>query len=880
MAILVAFLLVMVSDTVVDIILNFTAVNFISNLDDVAFELAKSGHLGKDFKRKAESIEETKLPVCMNAGAGSECASYLMLVGTITMLLFSMMASTMDAQDSRDIWLTEIYRVEFRGESFKEFSGCYSLVDGPRKHKRHTYSTYDGSSPKNSSFTYCMDDRRWILYDGFDPDFDACNPGEKELAKSSKTDNFDIAGSFSEAWVSSDNTPFDLYFFEEGDDKELHCGSALGDGNCDPNFNKVGYNYDYGDCCAATCLQSNCGKGSLEKVFGSTNSSISGDGFPDCIDSEMVPITIRLNSILSSREPQFADYSSRFDGDESEWRSKQPIAPYFALDCNGRNILSVYIDESMVNNAETVFVEDGSDCTLTVRNTTSIGEPDPGIDDPIWFVEYTLIHGNKTDTIEILTKQSSEISAVNFKRIPNCYIKKLEEHVGIDYIYTGSAPSTKALDWILGDDSKASKCQDDLFIERYALAVMDFTSSGTATNINRQRTCMWPSIMCSQGTVTGIRMAETLQNVVASEIGLLKNLKSIVLASNELESIPSEIGFVGCLTHLDLSDNILTFIPTEIGFLTKLTQLNLYNNKLSSLPSEIESLTRLDHLDLSLNDLLDIPSEVGSMTNLAELDLHRAGFFSTLPTQMGKMTRLTKLDLSSNELSYIPTEIGYITSLVEINIHKNRLFSVPTEIGLIEGLVTLDLKDNKLSSIPTEIASMTSLTSLYLLDNELSFLPSEIGLMTSLVIIDSAFNMLTSIPTEISELANLSTLDLSHNELMRVPSEIGLMTGLSHLYLCCNNLTSLPSEIRSLETDGSTSIELYGNADLDDSSIPSESSADSNEEPDESSSIASETEESLTTTTATTTATTRSAGRVTATNTTTTSATVVSDLFL
>jgi hypothetical protein len=61
-AVSVVFLLVMKSDSTLDIILNFTAMHFLSDLDDAAFSLARSGVFGPNFREEAKRIAGTKLP--------------------------------------------------------------------------------------------------------------------------------------------------------------------------------------------------------------------------------------------------------------------------------------------------------------------------------------------------------------------------------------------------------------------------------------------------------------------------------------------------------------------------------------------------------------------------------------------------------------------------------------------------------------------------------------------------------------------------------------------------------------------------------------------------------------------------------------------------
>ncbi|VEU39904.1 unnamed protein product [Pseudo-nitzschia multistriata] len=65
LASLVVFVLVVTTPDVIDIILNFTAVNFISGFDDVAFELAQWGKYGPRLEKEANRIEELKAPPCI-----------------------------------------------------------------------------------------------------------------------------------------------------------------------------------------------------------------------------------------------------------------------------------------------------------------------------------------------------------------------------------------------------------------------------------------------------------------------------------------------------------------------------------------------------------------------------------------------------------------------------------------------------------------------------------------------------------------------------------------------------------------------------------------------------------------------------------------------
>lgn len=84
-------------------------------------------------------------------------------------------------------------------------------------------------------------------------------------------------------------------------------------------------------------------------------------------------------------------------------------------------------------------------------------------------------------------------------------------------------------------------------------------------------------------------------DIIPTEIGMLTNLKYLILSYDDINVIPTEIGLLTNLVTLDLSNNNIKIIPTEINQLTGLTSLNLSDNNISSLP-DIQLLTNLDHL--------------------------------------------------------------------------------------------------------------------------------------------------------------------------------------------------------------------------------------------------------------------------------------------
>ena len=532
LAICVALMLVISSSNVIDIILNFTAVNFISALDDVAFYLAKWGKYGPKLEEEAKHIEQLNLPRCMFRK--KKHVRHQWTVGLFTTILFLIIGLIVYAQENKDMWATQILRVEFQDETgLQKYSGCYGMdEDAIGRREGHMRKVYKGieENDGSASFGYCIKKRRWLL---FEDGNNACNAGDSELANSAKTDSFDISTSFDEAWYSVSGTPLDLYFIELSKELESQC-LLFDNGICDPIFNSIEYQFDGGDCCPATCTQSNCGIGALKNAFGTANTT--SDGFPQCVDPNMEAITIRLDSISSSRDPAILNISEFMEEDyfdfygKSYW-SEEPITPLLLLECDENIVLSIGIDESMTNNTETVMVNDGASCTLTVRNTTS---SNPSLyDEPIWHVNYTIFRGDNT-TFEILQVNSGEQKSSSFYRIPVCLFDRLSNYMDIAKIYDDSGHSTQTLKWMSEDNTENSNCQDDFFIERYALSVLNFAAPINPTDamwINTKRQCMWPAIECNGGSVAYLDLSLLeLSGTIATSIGFLPSLISLKLS--------------------------------------------------------------------------------------------------------------------------------------------------------------------------------------------------------------------------------------------------------------------------------------------------------------------------------------------------------------
>lgn len=728
LAVIVVWILVMTSGTPVDIILNFTAINFVSGIDDASFELAERGVFGQALQEETERIANTKLPKSVQR---TKIHVWYWVVMTCTgASLFAFLIYSLTQQASEYRWISETIRVEFTGaKAFDKYSGCFQIQPDAKRHfKRYSYTSF--ATDTNTTLGYCRDDRQWILYEGQNLAFDPCEANNEtvgtEIARSADTDSFDVSSVFDERWTSGSGAPLDLFFFESTDVDALACTKVLGDGFCDQVFNDPGYDFDQGDCCSATCTGSNCLRGGMTSVFGIEG--MESFGFPDCKDVDMVPITIRLNAVTNSRDAEEWPGEHCYDKyyiDKDSWKSTIPSPTYFDLDCDDKPVMTVNIDKSMEGESETVWVKDGAECRLLVRNsTTGIDEDSRCYADPIWYVNSTLFHGDKDDeSMEIISHNSEETETLNFKRLPNCFIEEIAGRIRFEVskVYIGTGPVQKAIDWLIEDGPQVATCGDDAFGTRFEMAYLYFATTPENEFIEREKHCTWKSIKCGvTGEIELIDLhASGLDGTfpLANNASAFPDLKRLELYNNTITSIETDIGRFTTLRELDMRNNIIEFLPTEIGQLEGLQRLFISENKIPIIPTEIGMLSNLKRLHTSKNSLGSLPTEIGKLTSLFQLESYGSDL-ALIPTEIGQLESLEELYLNDNELLSLPTEIGQLTNLKRIHLGSNQLSLLPTEIGKLTNLEEIKLESNLLASLPTEMGLLMNLEEIFFGANE------------------------------------------------------------------------------------------------------------------------------------------------------------------
>jgi len=340
-------LLIMQSGRVGEAVLSILAVEFISQLDNLAFELMRIGRYSATLQREANKIADDKLPEeyvksYNNASAYKPLIMLLVFVATFVPMAVE------HYNENINKYVVDKFRVEFEDNDLKIYDGCYSIEANHQTLTKEdiVYTPRSTSTPKGS-FRFCVNEDgtgSWVLYEGRDNL--ACKSNATPVARSSASHSFNIADTFEKNWFDVIWLPIDAAFFE--------ASCEVRNGICNPEFNKAKYGWDGGDCCANTCQNPECHSGIVTNAF---KGALTGmrEGFRNCQDPTMLKATITITSVETKW----------YQTDGGKWKSKLP--PLMTFKCeNQLDHFVVTVEEKMRNMSETVFFEDWSLCSLDV----------------------------------------------------------------------------------------------------------------------------------------------------------------------------------------------------------------------------------------------------------------------------------------------------------------------------------------------------------------------------------------------------------------------------------------------------------------------------------------------------------------------------------
>ena len=156
-SILAVFLLVMTSSEVNEIILNFTAVNFISAMDENAFRLmAESGYYGSTLQFAANKVKETKVPNC----GKKKLEHRVGCIFAVPVILLFGWGFVIRNQMDPNVWTTKIVRVQFdiNGDNYdvlQVYNGCYQMNEAKKSHARYFYDSHV-ENEESASIGFCF----------------------------------------------------------------------------------------------------------------------------------------------------------------------------------------------------------------------------------------------------------------------------------------------------------------------------------------------------------------------------------------------------------------------------------------------------------------------------------------------------------------------------------------------------------------------------------------------------------------------------------------------------------------------------------------------------------------------------------------------------
>eukprot|EP00953_Heterococcus_sp_UTEX-ZZ885_P031032 16336-Heterococcus_DN1.PRE.3 len=132
-----------------------------------------------------------------------------------------------------------------------------------------------------------------------------------------------------------------------------------------------------------------------------------------------------------------------------------------------------------------------------------------------------------------------------------------------------------------------------------------------------------------------------------------------------------------------------------------LLTLNIAFNNIESLPPELGDLPLLRDLDCSCNRLSIFPAELQAYHRLTRQCVNSA--------QIGRCTRLRRLKANGNRLTEVPASLSKCVLLDTIILSENKLTALPAALGTLQGLTVLRLANNDLRTVPHELAAVTTL---------------------------------------------------------------------------------------------------------------------------------------------------------------------------
>lgn len=313
-----------------------------------------------------------------------------------------------------------------------------------------------------------------------------------------------------------------------------------------------------------------------------------------------------------------------------------------------------------------------------------------------------------------------------------------------------------------------------------------------------------PRIRKSASGFLDVEIPSAKLKQIPAEFFLIKNIKSLSIASNGLTEISKEILNVESLEYLTITDNPITSIPDGITKLHRLKSLGINANPaLQYFSPNLRHLEKLEAIFLSHNDLKEIPKVITEIQTLTVLHL-QGNQIENVPAELIQLKHLSFLQLDKNPLKHFSPELQALTTPI-INLNYCFQRELPESLVHLRHVKKLHLTHNGLVGIPEWFDQFSQLEALHLNNNELDSIPHHLLHLTHLLVLDLtannidlnkttytavddrsfhlylAFNNIQDIPENFANLAMLDVLDLRGNPLTKMGHGIFDLAGINKI---------------------------------------------------------------------------------------------------
>ena len=243
-----------------------------------------------------------------------------------------------------------------------------------------------------------------------------------------------------------------------------------------------------------------------------------------------------------------------------------------------------------------------------------------------------------------------------------------------------------------------------------------FSNTDVASAYQNQNTIKRiPCFLKKMDSLTEINLNYNKVKLNKAAARRLKNIKVILLAGNELETLPENSNRLTSARRLNFSKNQLSELPASFTELDSLKSVIFYENNFSVFPLEVCSLKNLKELDFYYNHIDKIPLEITQLHKLERLYLS-FNKIKTLPDTLRFLKNLKRLYIHHNQLVIIPQWITEMDSLEVLDVGYNQIIDFP-DISKIPNLYEVDIQDNAIGEIPWKLAKKENLKLLFLKNN-------------------------------------------------------------------------------------------------------------------------------------------------------------------